>query len=133
VAKVGQSVFAKRRETPNVLAEGNAPLPCTLLSREVVSKTKAANQQIPRSRHPEQRDLIDRGDSGKHIEKTLPVSIDQLTGDAIKSDFDEELIGKHLMILALGPNGIEHAVAYASILVKARMARLQSAKNGNQS
>ena len=129
----GQSVFAKRRETPNVLAEGNAPLPCTLVSREVVSKTKAANQQIPRSRYPEQRDLIDRGDSGKHIEKTLPVSIDQLTGDAIKSDFDEELIGKHLMILALGPNGIEHAVAYASILVKARMARLQSAKNGNQS
>jgi len=55
-----------------------------------------------------------------------------LTADAIKSDFDEQLIGKHLMSLAHGLNGIEHAVAYTSIIVKARMARSKSDKNANQ-
>ncbi|HBB94795.1 MAG TPA: ADP-ribosylglycohydrolase [Blastocatellia bacterium] len=126
----GQSVFAKRREIPNALPEGNMPLPCALGSKGLSSKASPAQQEVQRSKYPEQRNLIDRGDSLKHAEKPI-ANIDQLTADAIKSDFDEQLIGKHLMSLANGLNGIEHAVAYTSIIVKARMARSKSDKNAN--
>jgi len=129
----GQSVFVKRRELPNVLAEGNAPLPCTTVTKDVSSKPSPPQQRAEVRETPQQRNLLDPSTPSKHEEKPDAASIDQLTNEAIKSDFDEELIGRHLLSLARNSNGIEQAVAYASIVVKARMARLQSAKNGNQS
>jgi hypothetical protein len=53
-------------------------------------------------------------------------TVHKLTNDAIESGFNEELIGKHLLSLAIHSDGIEKAIAYASIIIKARMARLNS-------
>jgi len=53
------------------------------------------------------------------------VSLDEITSAAINSGFDKELIGKHLVELAEAPNGLELAVAYSAIIVKARKARLR--------
>lgn len=55
-------------------------------------------------------------------------SIDDMTTEAIKSGFNHDLIGRHLVELAEGPNGIELAIAYTAIIAKAKRARLQAAK-----
>lgn len=55
-------------------------------------------------------------------------SIDELTSEAITGDFDPALVGKHLLTLSTGPNGIEKAVAYAAIIAKARLSRKKRQK-----
>jgi ADP-ribosylglycohydrolase len=55
-------------------------------------------------------------------------SIDDMTTEAIKSGFNYDLIGRHLVDIAEGPNGIELAIAYTAIIAKAKRARLQAAK-----
>ena len=46
-----------------------------------------------------------------------------MTSEVIRSGFDEKLIGEYLLRLAEGDRGIELAVAFASIIAKARKAR----------
>ena len=58
------------------------------------------------------------------------MSIDKLTSEAIRRGFDEKLIGKHLLLLAQQPDGIERAIAYVSIIVKALKARNNPPRNG---
>jgi len=53
-------------------------------------------------------------------------TIDELSGEAIRSGFDAEVIGKHLLSFSESPDGIEKAIAYSGIVVKARRARLMS-------
>ena len=50
-------------------------------------------------------------------------SVDKMTSEVIRSGFDEKLIGEYLLRLAEGDRGIELAVAFASIIAKARKAR----------
>jgi hypothetical protein len=50
--------------------------------------------------------------------------LDELTSEAIRSGFDNQLIGSHLKELAERPDGIELAMGYAAIVVKARAARI---------
>lgn len=52
------------------------------------------------------------------------IDLDDLTSEAIKS-FDPQLIGQHLLLLAEQPNAISLSIAYSSIVVKARSARLK--------
>lgn len=52
-------------------------------------------------------------------------SLDKLTSEAIRSGFKEELIGRHILELAERDQGIELAVAYVSIVAKAKLARSQ--------
>ena len=53
------------------------------------------------------------------------VSLNELTDLAIRSGFQEDQIGRDLLDLADHPNGLELAIAYAAVIVKARMARLK--------
>ena len=65
-------------------------------------------------------------ENGTKKETGVPeVSLDELTNTAINSGFDQKLIGKHLIQLAETSNGVELAVAYAAIIVKAKRARLR--------
>lgn len=129
----GQTVFAKRRTTPKALPEGNLPSTQTIVTRETFPKSSFPNQPAKLSKSPEQRSLLDGGNSRRRDERFALATIDQLTSDAIRSNFDERLIGEHLMNLACESHGIERAVAYVSIIVKARMARMRATENGNKS
>jgi hypothetical protein len=51
-------------------------------------------------------------------------TLDELTSDAIRSGFNTEVIGSHLMDFAERPDGIELAMGYAAVVVKARAARM---------
>lgn len=125
----GQTIIAKRRETLRLLPESALPArrgnskPSKLLRTTFESQPAKANKKF------EQPTLLD---NGNHPDSPSLATIDQLTSDAIKSDFNETLIGRHLLSLAGEADGIERAVAYASIIVKARLARLQASKNGSQ-
>lgn len=55
------------------------------------------------------------------------VDLDALTNEAIRG-FDPETIGRHLLLLAEQPNPISLSIAYSSIVVKARSARLKHRK-----
>ena len=52
------------------------------------------------------------------------IDLDYLTSEAIKG-FDPQVIGRHLLLLAEQPNAISLSIAYTSIVVKARAARLK--------
>ena len=53
------------------------------------------------------------------------LDLDTATKRAIAADFDPEIIGQHLLAFADEEQGIEFAIAYASIIAKARRARRQ--------
>ncbi|NVZ22682.1 ADP-ribosylglycohydrolase family protein [Pseudomonas costantinii] len=55
------------------------------------------------------------------------IDLDALTNDAIKG-FDPQVIGNHLLMLAEQPNAISLSIAYTSIVIKARSARLRHKK-----
>ncbi|WP_439821002.1 ADP-ribosylglycohydrolase family protein [Pseudomonas sp. HLG18] len=55
------------------------------------------------------------------------IDLDTLTNEAIKG-FDPEVIGRHLLFLAEQPNAISLSIAYTSIVIKARSARLKHRK-----
>lgn len=56
-----------------------------------------------------------------------PIDLDALTNEAIKG-FDPTVIGNHLLMLAEQPNAISLSIAYSSIVIKARSARLRHRK-----
>ncbi|QQQ51440.1 ADP-ribosylglycohydrolase family protein [Pseudomonas syringae] len=55
------------------------------------------------------------------------IDLDALTNEAIKG-FDPQVIGGHLLMLAGQPNAISLSIAYTSIVIKARSARLRHKK-----
>jgi ADP-ribosylglycohydrolase len=115
----GESIIVKRRANPRPLPLHNLPM------RLIPLKTE---QPIKPSQRQQSR-LVSYGDgftdaTGRAT--TTNDTVHELTNDAIESGFDEALIGKHLLSLAAHPDGIEKAIAYAAIILKARMARLNS-------
>jgi ADP-ribosylglycohydrolase len=112
----GQSVLVKRRVPPR-------PMPLHNLPIKYMTKHPADLKQRPELRSSNYaKDNIDINEKHSAYNGT----VHKLTNDAIESGFNEELIGKHLLSLATHPDGIEKAIAYASIIIKARMARLNS-------
>lgn len=120
----GQSIVAKRRAKLMRLPYTSMP--------DAIPR-RAAFTVIPRGADyiltppPEQPRPFAQNTSGAR-EPSRIKSVDQLSDEAIKSSFDPSTIGRHIMGLAERPEGIELAVAYASIIVKAKMARSRAAK-----
>lgn len=56
-------------------------------------------------------------------QKGSNLSIDELSDLAIRSGFDPGLIGEHVLMLAVGQNGVERSIAYTSIIAKAKISR----------
>lgn len=121
----GQSMVCKRRSNLSSLLAGSIP-----------SKLRSEQLMIHSSTYKKTESLIPSGlqsssfkPSEKYISQTR--TIDDLTKEAIKSDFDSSLIGKHLLELAEKPDGIELAISYTAIIVKAKMARLKAKREGS--
>jgi ADP-ribosylglycohydrolase len=115
----GQSIVAKRREKLSRLPEGSMPKTFLHSPTSSVGPSGASVKAPPRA---DQLRLLASNTSTSR--GPLPIkSVDQVSDEAIKSGFDPATIGKHILQLAEQPNGIELAVGYASIIVKAKMAR----------
>ncbi len=122
----GQSIFAKRRENPRAGVDN-------LMLGSYSKSVKISNEasvDIGHSKRPEQGRLL-IGANPDASQAASSRTLDELTAEAIKSNFDPTLIGNHLMYLATSGKGIEHAIAYASIIVKARIARSGHSDRGN--
>jgi len=116
----GQTILCKRRSNPAPLPKGNLPLDQNIEMVQNRSKIYKNGDLFPKN---------DIAKKGHNVEKTkLPVSIDYLTTEAIKSDFNEATIGKHILELISEPDGIEKAIAYTAIIGKAKIARRTSSK-----
>ncbi|MBC3812751.1 ADP-ribosylglycohydrolase family protein [Undibacterium aquatile] len=93
-----------------------------------IKKSAVSDLEIAKTKHvdePQNNNI--NGDVPLHLNK-YEYSIDELTDIAIKSGFDVSIIGNDLLELAERQNGIELAISYAAIVVKARRARLQRGK-----
>ncbi len=124
----GQTIIAKRRLEPRTLPIGNFPLSTGL--KKDFAKSVTEPNGIESSR-PKQTALFGYKDRNKYtdISDHGIKSIDEITNEVIKANFDEKLIGKHLLELATRPNGIENAIAFAVIIAKAKIARTRTHNN----
>jgi ADP-ribosylglycohydrolase len=101
----GQTILAKRK------ASGPSE------SKQMKSPTTDA-KRVTSSAEPS---AISEHRQDKSVQKII--SLDDATQECIKSDFDPEVIGRNLLALSVGEDGIERAIAFAAIVSKARIAR----------
>ncbi len=115
----GQSILCKRRKILKNIRHSNLPK-----SENELNKMKS----LPMNFDHKTQDLLSQTNINSSSEKnpnTSYVSLDKLTAEAIKSEFDPTLIGHHILELSSKPNGIELSIAYVAIITKARLARLR--------
>lgn len=129
--EIGQTIFIKRRSQ---LAEYQS-LPDVLSAQSIYNdsfmdfnKEKDGlvyGDQMARSSIAKNRKLVESGRDtlNERNGETPSKSIDELTTEAIKSGFDESVIGKHITYLLGEREKIEDVVAYTSIIAKAWLAR----------
>jgi ADP-ribosylglycohydrolase len=97
---------------------------------EQLVNTVGSNQQSKGSVEMDrQKDMFNRPREVKKDDQLSQMpqraSLDELTNAAINSGFNQQLIGKHLVELAESADGVELAIAYSAIIVKAKRARLR--------
>lgn len=116
-SNIGQSFLVKMRTQETLLATNS-------------SVSMESNKTLySKSSQSSQMSLIDN--STGYMEKTrrvsseniLVVDINQLTIQAINSNFLPEIIGKHINQIADSDLGIHGVIAYSAIIAKARVAR----------
>jgi ADP-ribosylglycohydrolase len=113
----GQTILAKQRKNLPQLSETSLPQTKYAKGEKHMPKQENSTEQ--------QVDLFDRN-RARRDKPTSPRGIDELTNEAIKSGFRPEVIGKHILELAERANGIELALAYVAVVVKAKSARIQA-------
>ena len=118
--RFGQTILSKQRDVLPAVQKVGPP------DRRVA--TSHANLGRPKVRKLDQTPMFGIKEAGEMATNTPPSegTIDELTGEAIRSGFNAELIGKHFLAFAEVPDGIEKALAYSAIMIKARRARLLS-------
>jgi len=117
--KFGQTVLARQR---HVLSELSDRYQQTSEGASPIQEPKGKPQMSS------QTDLFKGPQDRRSGRRDAPLgetSLDELTNAAINSGFGHELIGRHLVGLAEGANGVELAVAYSAIIAKARRARIR--------
>jgi ADP-ribosylglycohydrolase len=128
----GQTIIGKLRADPKPLPTGN--LPSKPQAPRVIKPSYQS--ELKKSESTEQTDLFSARvvvENSEEKEVKYKPTIDDLTSEAIKSGFDSSLIGSHLLDFAGQPDGIEQAIAYASIIVKAKRARSHIQLKGENS
>jgi len=126
----GQTVVCKRRKNLKPLPTTNIPLKPTPPRSGAESTGLRESIGIPKQEY--QSNLFPSPADGTDTarDKRRRKAIHELTDQVIQSNFDTALIGSHLLELAEGGKGaIEQAVAYAAIVAKARIARLEARRN----
>ncbi|MFK5892074.1 MAG: ADP-ribosylglycohydrolase family protein [Pseudomonadota bacterium] len=126
----GQTVLVKRREELKQLVKGNAAQNIkdnrNSEAQSFLSGKKVMNESIKKPTY--QKEMLNRNeriDSNRSQKIDANMSINQLTTEAIKSGFDEALIGYHILWLTGQENGIEKVIAYSAIIAKAKISRDQ--------
>lgn len=140
----GQTVLCKRRVS--LVELGNFSIPIVHPMNSVKALKSEKNELVHRSKSddlfatsdrthwrselqmgsdtllkPIRKVALRQQDQAVSAHRTLDVSTD----DAIRSGFDPAIIGRDLMALAEVPNGIERAIAYVAVVIKAKQARLK--------
>jgi ADP-ribosylglycohydrolase len=114
----GQTILAKqRRNLPQLSDQPHPP------NRDVGGEKPMPTKQ--RNSMEEQVELFDRN-RVRREQDTPNRGLDELTNEAIKSGFNPEVIGKHILELSERPNAIELGLAYVAVVVKAKTARIQA-------
>ncbi|MGX1183960.1 ADP-ribosylglycohydrolase [Pseudomonas sp. F-14 TE3623] len=113
----------QHNELPNNAAAASEKEP--LVPPQITSNPKqtvatAAFTQPPKLTH-------ETNHSSHELPLVSSIDLDALTNEAIKG-FDPQVIGNHLLMLAEQPNAISLSIAYTSIVIKARSARLRHKK-----
>lgn len=123
----GQTVLCKRRAVLKPLPPMSFPAVAAALERYV--RPTSLKPIKPLTQHTKPPDLFDnsRRQQFAHTEPSHSSedTLDELTDQAIRSGFDPQIIGQHLLRLSARPDGIELATAFAAIIAKARRARLK--------
>lgn len=125
----GQTVLCKRRDKLKNLPNEAWPI---YMGR----KNGAVLPEVPNSLGPPHlsskldsvpliQDLFDTMPIEEKRDQLLGQSLDELTDLAIRSGFDRELIGRHLLMLSENDRAIEDAMAYSVIIAKAWRARVK--------
>jgi ADP-ribosylglycohydrolase len=111
----GQRVLAKRRVHPPMLTRSQVAMPSDAYTATSLHDSPPAASPLPH-------------DHEIHVRRTAHPTrgIHELTSDAIRSGFDSELIGRHMLQLSESEQGVELSVAYAAILAKALISRRES-------
>jgi ADP-ribosylglycohydrolase len=121
----GQTIMCKRRTNPRILPVNN--LPVTLMGDGIEVKRDESDDVQDLKNY--QESLFEKKEQplvGRRVVKRSDRSINELTSEAIKSNFAPEVVGRNLLMLTEEPDGIEKAVAYAAIIAKAKISRLIS-------
>lgn len=137
----GQKILIKRRPQLRQLLNENYP------QRDVIFKPKVKKKESGKlfsEVKPQEKNSHKKDYSPKSLQETKPVvrpqekssrkkgfapkSLHEMTNVAIKSGFDEKLIGRHILEFSRQSGGIEKAIAYTSIIAKAIISRY---KNGS--
>lgn len=116
----GQTLLCKRRAEPRPMPATSLPQP-----RELASQQESLGAE---TRPPEQDLFGHRPVLPNQAERSreLPVlTLDSATDEAIHSNFNANVVGRNLLKFAEAEDGLELAVAFAAIVVKARRARLK--------
>jgi len=128
----GQLILSKRRKNPPSLIKSNYPkkqLPYVdQLEQGIKSDEKKVDTPHQQQHYLFPQDSQQNQRAGK-TELKQPLTIDELTREAINSNFNTSIIGRHLLEFARFPDGIEKGIAYSSTIIKAKMVRLQSKRN----
>jgi ADP-ribosylglycohydrolase len=112
----GQTVLAKVRNNLSDVPRANLP---TLRIDRKGPEGKTMNSTSQDSLFP----IGKRHFDSDFLPRQQTRSLDELTSEAIRADFDAGMIGRHILSLSERVNGIELAIAYVSILAKAKRAR----------
>jgi ADP-ribosylglycohydrolase len=123
--RFGQTVLCKRRVEPKMTLHAPTPKKPPEAKPETVKVPETIKAVIARQT-PDMfaSTVVARINDHKDVSLSQP-SLDDLTDIAIRSDFNAKLLGEHLLALAERENGVELALGYAAIVVKAKRARMQ--------
>jgi len=110
---IGQTLLIKRR--PELKPTTGRSLPM----HKVAPDNKSAYKKMEYSA---QTDLFDKKEKNIH----------ELTSEAIRLNFDPQIIGRHILEIVERPQGIELAVAYVAIIGKAKIARSEAQQRNSK-
>lgn len=121
VSEFNQSFLVKRRNTSTLkdVKPESLPVESKNFSKRVESTAPRQQQiEIP----VDYRTQSKKASEQNAVEDSDTLDLDSITSEAIKSNFDERLIGSHLLHISsvMGVNG---AIAYSAIIAKAVISR----------
>ena len=146
----GQRILCKRRSNASLVHTENYAAKYELNGKRI-KLSSADNERSANRKLAAESDLFRKSDEGasadvaidresnqdffkdRWVKSVAPElarvpTLNEITDEAIRSGFNERVIGAQLLRFAEEPDGLEKAVGYAAVIVKARAARLK--RNG---